>query len=65
MKKMFLLLGFVFLSGCGTVGYTISKRTGDDHFKGEVYWKIVEINLNRLWLKEVDSNGKETKIEYR
>jgi len=64
MKKILVCLLFL-LNGCGTVGYRISKRTGDEKFKGEVFWNIIEIHLNRLWIKEVDGEGNEIKRKFR
>jgi len=63
--KSILLAVLFFLSGCGTVGYRIAKRTGEDNFRGEVYWNVVELDLDSFWIKKVDSNGKEVKPKLR
>lgn len=64
MKKL-LFVGLIFVMGCGTVGYTVSKRTGEQDFTGEVYWKVIEFSFNEIWLKEVDSSGREIQVEIR
>ena len=65
MKKLILVLSLISMMGCGTVGYQITKRTGDEKFRGEAYWNVIELDLNNIWFKKVDSNGNEIQTKWR
>ena len=52
MKKIIVLLLLIMLMGCGTMGYRVSKRTGDNgEYKGEIYYDIAIINFDKFWKK--------------